>query len=117
MTNVRCDKKKLVEVIGKGKGHWPSFYMLEAVNDVLPECAETVDFREINTRDPKDKDRLIELSCALYGKDAVYQKQRLAPIPSIFINGQLIFDSIPDRDELKDTIESRINWKGERHEN
>ena len=107
MTNVRCDKINLVEVIGKDKGHWPSFYMLEAVNDVLPECAEKIDFREINIRNRKDKDRLIELSCALFGKDAVYQQQRLAPIPSIFIDGQLVFDTIPDRDEMIKAIEVR----------
>ena len=116
MTYERCDKKKLVEVIGKGKGHWPSFYMLEAVNDVLPECAEKVDFREINIRDRKDKDRLIELSCALYGKDAVFQQHQLAPIPSLFIDGQLVFDNIPDRAELIKAIEIRLYGEGILHE-
>ena len=109
-------EKITLEVIGKGKGHWPSFYMLEAVNDVLPECVEKCDFREINIRDRKDRDRLIELSCALYGKEAVYQQQRLAPIPSIFINGRLAFDIIPDREELTDAIECCLCTRGDHDE-
>lgn len=109
-------EKKIIEVIGKGKGHWPSFYMIAAVKDVLSEYGEKVDCREINIRDRKDKDRLIELSCALYGNEAVYQRQKLAPIPSMFIDGQLVFDTIPDRDELIKAIEIRLDGKGIHHE-
>ena len=111
------EKKIIVEVICKDRGHWPSFYMFEAVKEVLPQYDEKVDCRELNIRGQEGKDRLIELSCALYGKEAVYQQQRLAPIPSIFINGQLVFDAIPDRDELIDAIDRRSGREGEYHEN
>lgn len=90
--------------------------MRAAVKEVLHEYTEKVNFRNVNLRERKGKERLLELSCALYGKDAVFQQQRLAPIPSMFIDGELVFDAIPDRDELTEAIESRLGVKGVRHE-
>ena len=90
--------------------------MQAAVKEVMGEYEEKVDFRVVNIRERDDKDRLLELSCALYGKNAVFQQQRLAPIPGMFIDGELVFDAIPDRDELTEAIESRLGVKGVRHE-
>ncbi len=48
--------------------------------------------------------RFEELSIALYGEKA-YRKMRLAPIPSIFVDGKLVFDVIPVKDDLIESIE------------
>ena len=86
--------------------------MQAAVQDVLPEYAERVDCRVVNIREPKGKHRLLELSCALYGVKTVDQLRRLAPVPGLFIDGRLIFDVIPDRDELKKAIDRSIRSEG-----
>ena len=106
------DNKLVVEVICKDRGHWPSFYMQAAVQDVLPAYAERVDFRVVNIREAKGKDRLLELSCSLFGVKAVNQLKRLAPVPGIYIEGRLIFDAIPDRDELQSAIDRSIRSGG-----
>jgi hypothetical protein len=107
-----CENKPLIEVICNDRGHWPSFYMQAAVQDVLPAYAERVDFRVVNIREPKGKHRLLELSCALYGIKTVNQLKRFAPVPSLFIDGRLVFDAIPDRDELKSAIDGSIRSGG-----
>ena len=106
------DNKPVVEVICKDRGHWPSFYMQAAVQEVLPAYAERVECRFVDIREAKGKHRLLELSCALYGKKAVYQLKRLAPVPGIYIEGRLIFDAIPDRDELKTALDRSLRSKG-----
>lgn len=90
--------------------------MQAAINDILPEYREAVNLRVVNIREGAGKERLLELSCALYGKGAVFGQQRLAPIPSLFVDGELVFDAIPDRDALTEAIESRLGGKGVRHE-
>jgi hypothetical protein len=105
-------EKPLIEVVCKDRGHWPSFYMQAAVADVLPDYCGQVDLRVVDLRSREGKHRLLALSCALYGQDVVYRQQRLAPVPGIFMDGQLIFDAIPDRDALIDAIERRLRAKG-----
>ena len=51
------------------------------------------------------KKRFLELSVSLFGKEGVYKKMRIAPIPSLFINGELFFDAIPPRHMLIEAIE------------
>jgi hypothetical protein len=50
------------------------------------------------------KKRFLELSVSLFGEDGVYKKMRIAPIPSLFINGELFFDAIPPRYMLEEAI-------------
>jgi len=45
---------------------------------------------------------------ALFGEEGVYKKMRLAPVPSLFIDGELAFDSIPLRFELEAALEEAI---------
>jgi hypothetical protein len=56
-------------------------------------------------RNKKHAERFRQLSIALYGEEAYWRRMQLAPIPSIFINGQLVFDVIPARDDLIKAIE------------
>jgi hypothetical protein len=55
------------------------------------------------------KKRFLELSCSLFGEDGVYKKCRVAPVPSLFIDGELVFDAIPPVFELEEAIEEAIN--------
>jgi hypothetical protein len=62
----------------------------------------------------KSKDhstRFLELSVAIFGEEAVKRGFKLAPIPSLFINGKLIFDVIPVRDDLECAIETFLEGR------
>lgn len=90
-----------VEIIYQGD-HMPAcYYMLEAVEEVIPEYGELIHCTKVEyMKSKKHARRFYELSVSLYGEEAVKKKLRCAPIPSLFINGELIFDVIPPRDEL-----------------
>ena len=55
------------------------------------------------------KKRFLELSYELFGQDAVHMNFRLAPVPSLLINGKLIFDRIPPQFELVDAIKEALS--------
>ena len=54
------------------------------------------------------KERFLDLSVTLFGRDGVYKHARLAPVPSLFIDGELVFDGIPPRFELVEAIEEAL---------
>jgi hypothetical protein len=58
------------------------------------------------------KKRFLQLSRAIFGKDAVQRHLRLVPVPSLFINGELYFDMIPPKFELEQAIEENLQEKG-----
>ena len=80
--------------------------MEEAVLDVLPQYDGQVDCRRIDLFTEPGKNRFLELSCDLFGQSGVYKYHRLAPVPGLFIDGELVFDAIPSRDELELAIEA-----------
>jgi hypothetical protein len=87
-------------------------YMEEAVQEVLPQFNGLIHFSKIELRKSKKHDlRFLELSKYLYGEDAL-KELKLAPIPGLFINGELIFDVIPPRDDLIEAIEFALNSPG-----
>jgi hypothetical protein len=45
----------------------------------------------------------------LFGKDAVHKHIRLVPVPSLLINGELIFDQIPPQFDLVAAIEEALS--------
>lgn len=95
-----------IEVIYKGHQCPSCFYMVKAVEEILPRYGRWILFKTVNyMTDPKDACRLYQLSVALYGVEAVRKRGRVAPIPSLFINGELVFNKIPPRDVLADTID------------
>lgn len=79
-------------------------YMDEAIREVLPACAPYVEYRRVDILKEEGKKRFLELSVALFGEDGVFKKLRIAPIPSLFINGELYFDTIPPRPMLEETL-------------
>lgn len=105
------NKKIVIEVVYKADYCLPCFYMDEAVKEVLPHYPNNVEYRRIDIMVGKGKKRFIELSCELFGEEAVRKHLRLAPVPSLLINGELIFDQIPPHYELVSAIEEALaNW-------
>jgi len=80
------------------------YYMDEAVRDILPDYAEHVEYRRVDFLKGEGKKRFLELSVSLFGEEGVYKKMRIAPIPSLFIDGELFFDAIPPRHMLEEAI-------------
>ncbi len=104
-------KKILIEVIYKASYCLPCLYMDEAVLDVLPKYARYATYRRIDFMKGDGKKRFLELSCSLFGDAGVYQHFKIAPVPSLFIDGELVFDTIPPRFDLEAAIEAAIRAK------
>jgi hypothetical protein len=102
-------RRLLLEVMYKAQYCLPCVYMDEAVRQVLPAFSGRVEYVLVNISASREhKKRFTELSIALHGKEKVYSMEQLAPIPSLFINGELVFDCIPPRDELEEAIETAL---------
>ena len=89
----------------------PCLFMDEAVRVVIPKYDERVDYRRVDFLKGDGKRRFLELSCSLFGKDGVFKAHRLAPVPSLFIDGELVFDAIPPQFELEEAIEEALEKK------
>jgi len=98
-------KKMIIEVMYKADYCLLCYYMDEAVRDILPDYAEHVEYRRVDFLKGDGKKRFLELSVSLFGEEGVYKKMRIAPVPSLFINGELFFDAIPPRHMLKEAID------------
>ena len=97
-----------IEVILKGQSCLACVYMEEAVLDVMPQYGWQVDCRRVDLFTERGKKRFLELSCGLFGQSGVYKHHRLAPVPGLFIDGELVFDAIPSRDELIAVIDEKL---------
>ncbi len=102
------DKKMIVEVMYKADYCLICYYMDEAVREVMPKYEDCVEYRRVDILRGEGKKRFLDLSVSLFGEDGVYKKLRIAPIPSMFINGELFFDTIPPRPMLEEAIEEVI---------
>jgi hypothetical protein len=101
-----------IEIIYQGD-HCPAcFYMVEAVEEVLPSYGDLVLVTKVEYMKSKTHARrFYELSVALHGEEELKKSLRCAPIPSLFIDGELAFDMIPPRDELESAIELALQNK------
>ena len=106
-----CNEKMIIEVMYKADYCLLCYYMDEAVRDILPDYAEHVEYRRVDFLKGEGKKRFLELSVSLFGEDGVYKKMRIAPIPSLFIDGELFFDAIPPRYMLEEAIKEVIAEK------
>ncbi len=104
-------KKIIIEVIYKASYCLPCLYMDETVLEALPKYSRYVEYRRIDFMKGDGKKRFLELSCSLFGEAGVYQHFRIAPVPSLFIEGKLIFDTIPPLFDLEEAIEAAISTK------
>ena len=100
--------KILIEVMYKADYCLPCLYMDQAVREILPKYEQQVVYRRVEFMKAEGKERFLELSCSLFGEDGVYKKFRVAPVPSLFVDGELVFDAIPPAFELEDAIEEAI---------
>lgn len=101
-------EKILIEVMYKADYCLLCYYMDEAVREVLPQYEERIDYRRVHFMTQEGGKRFLELSRSLYGEEGVLKYMRLAPVPSLFIEGELVFDRIPTRDELKEAIQEAL---------
>ena len=102
------DDKIIIEVMFKRHDCPICFYMDEAVLDILPQFKDRVEYHRVDITQSPGKDRFLELSVSLFGQEGVYRKLCLAPVPSLFINGDLFFEQIPPRPLLEEAIETVI---------
>lgn len=102
----------MLEVIYKADYCLPCLYMDEAVREVVPKYREYVDYRRVEFMIGEGKKRFLELSRSLFGEEGVQKHFRLAPVPSLFIDGELVFDAIPPKFELEAAIEEILMEKG-----
>jgi hypothetical protein len=105
-------KKILIEVMYKADYCLPCFYMDEAVREMVPKYNKYVEYHRVEFMKGDGKKRFLELSCSLFGKEGVYRHFRIAPVPSLFINGELFFDAIPPKFELEEAIEEVLIENG-----
>lgn len=105
---MQVPEKIVIEVMFKAEYCLPCFYMDETVRETIPKYDAYVEYRRVDFMKEPGKSRFLELSCELFGEEGVYKKCRVAPVPSLFIDGQLVFDAIPPRFELEEAIEEAI---------
>lgn len=105
-----------IELAYKGKSSLPCVYMEEAILDILPAYDGQVIYSRLDIQSKQGKQRFLALSCSLFGEKGVYQHHRIAPIPGLFMDGELVFDIIPPRDELEAAIAERLCPKGQKSE-
>ncbi len=101
-------EKMIIEVMFKAEHCLICLYMDQAVLEVLSEYQDCVEYQRVDILKTEGKERFLELSVSLFGEDGVYKKLQIAPIPSLFINGELFFDAIPPRPMLEEAIEEVI---------
>ena len=102
-----------IEIIYQGEHMPASQYMAETVEEVISAYGDLICYTKIEYKKSKEHaDRFCELSIALYGEDAFRKSMQCAPIPSLFINGELIFDVIPPQEDLVAAIEAALKKHG-----
>lgn len=106
------EKKILIEVMYKADYCLPCFYMDETVREIFPKYAEKVVYHRVDFMKGNGKERFLQLSYSLFGKENVHKYARVAPVPSLFIDGELVFDAIPPLFELEDAIMEALEKKG-----
>jgi hypothetical protein len=74
--------------------------MARLVESVVVDYGETVQWEKVITKDLIGAKRFLTLSKEL---------GRPVPIPSIYINGELVFDVTPGSDELKELLDKLIS--------
>ena len=101
-------KRILIEVMYKADYCLPCVYMDAAVQEILPRYEDHVAYRRVDIMTGKGKERYLQLCYDLFGKEAVLKWTRIAPVPSLLINGELAFDRIPPKFELISAIEETL---------
>jgi hypothetical protein len=78
----------------------------------MPKYDKYAEYRRVDFMQGDGKNRFLELSRSLFGDEGVARHLRIAPVPSLFINGELFFDAIPPKFELEEAIEEVLQDEG-----
>jgi len=92
-------KVVFVEVIYEGDHCVPCVYMAETVEEAVKKFGARVHWEKVVLKRLKGAQRYAELSL---------KAGRVAPVPSIFIDGTLVFDIIPPVETLEKCIEELL---------
>ncbi len=90
----------LLEITYEGDHCIPCVYMVKVVEAVAPEYGDALDWRKVVLTRREGALRFDALSKRL---------GRLAPVPAIFINGDLAFDATPGEDQLRRVLDRYID--------
>lgn len=82
--------------------------MDQTVKAVLEKYSNSVEYHRVDFMHGEGKKRFLELSCVLFGEEMVKKYCGIAPIPSLFIDGALVFDSIPSVEDLRAWLDRRL---------
>lgn len=104
-----------LEVLYSGDHNLSCFYMTEAVKVVASSFPNELRWDVVYVLKKEGARRFYDLSVALYGEENVKKNHYAAPVPSIFIDGRLVFDRIPMVEELEDTLKELIKQKSGLH--
>jgi hypothetical protein len=88
-----------LEVPYEGDHCIPCVYMVEVVEEAVRKFGPRVEWDKVHLKRAKGAKRFVELSVSL---------GRVAPVPSIFIEGQLVFDMIPPVEDLEACLEEAL---------
>lgn len=89
-------KKIHIEVIHEGEHCIPCVYMALLVEEIVKDYKDTVTWEKVVLTTKDGAIRFDELG---------QQLGRLPPVPSIYIEGELLFEVIPGKEELREAIE------------
>ena len=93
----------LVEVISEGPHCVPCQYAIAAVKSVSEFYHGRIEFRVVETKQPEDAARYLDL-CRINGGPV--------PVPAIVIASRLVFDQIPGSDELCRVLDTAlVEWE------
>ena len=93
------DNRIHLEIIHEGPHCMPCEYMAKVVETVAPEFGDLLHWEKVIITRRKGAFRYDDLRQAL---------GRLPPVPSIFINGELVFDITPGPEKLREHLASLI---------
>lgn len=92
-------KMVVLEIPYEGDHCAPCVYMLETAEEAASGLGDRVRIEPLYLRQAKGAVRYKELSDSL---------GRPAPIPSIFINGRLLFEVIPPVEDLREAVQEEL---------
>jgi hypothetical protein len=102
-SHISAKRPLLVEVISEGPHCVPCEYAIAAVEYVSEDYQDRIEVRIVETKRRKDARRYLDL-CRSYGG--------LLPVPSILIDGRVIFEGIPGPEELCSALdEALLVWE------
>jgi hypothetical protein len=101
----------LIEVVYQNKSCLPCVYMEQMAQKVMPRYGDRLTYRRIDLSSTTGKKRFLELSTRLFGHEGVYRHHRLAPVPALFVDSQLVCDMIPPEDELIAALDACLTVK------